>query len=76
MSRITKYGSPVLGRKKLNHEGYEVHKGNQGLILWAFSLRDLCVLCGEKGFPVKNGGTPNTRVISGKQIYGNYAMIA
>jgi hypothetical protein len=48
-------GSPVLSGKKLKHKGHHVHKGKTRRYSTGFFLRDLCVLCGKKDFPVKNG---------------------
>jgi hypothetical protein len=44
------YNKKALGKEweRANHEGHEAHKGGKWLILRAFFLRDLCVLCGEK----------------------------
>jgi hypothetical protein len=46
---------PYWAGKSSNTKDTTYTKGKQGAILRAFFLRDLCVLCGKKDFPVKNG---------------------
>jgi hypothetical protein len=49
------FGSPVIGGKNPNTEDAKYTKGAIRAILRAFFVRDLCVFCGEKDLPVKNG---------------------